>query len=292
MIRLSYSTLELVNTCERKFQLEKLLTNGAERDQASWLVGGSAFGHAVAHYMINQDREQAIFEAWLKYFPRLEDEKRTQAKYLNLCDRSFDKLDDILADWEIVEFNGKPAAELSFRININETFYFVGYVDCIIRNKWTGQYMVKEVKHTSSALLDLAPLYRNSGQALGYSIILDKIVGEAQSDYGVGYFVGQMGKEYNPNFHWLPFDKTLLDRLNWFVTLKMDVMRIEQMIELNVFPKRGSACLNYNRPCKHFQTCDLHSLDMPKAEEVDEIEYDFVYELDDLVQDHIERVAR
>lgn len=35
----------------------------------------------------------------------------------------------------------------------------------------------------------------------------------------------------------------------------------------------------------------MHSLDRPKPIEVDETEYQFVYELEEVVQDHLERIA-
>ena len=149
-----------------------------------------------------------------------------------------------------------------------------------------------EVKHTGLNIFDLSPLYQNSGQALGYSIVLDKIVGEAQSNYEVLYLAGQLGagNGFTPKIHTMIYPKNLQDRLNWFITLGMDVERLHMMLENNVFPLRGSNCLQYMRPCKHLGVCNLHGFDEYKEEIEDTIIYDFNYKLDEVIQDHFVRM--
>jgi hypothetical protein len=149
-----------------------------------------------------------------------------------------------------------------------------------------------ENKTTALNLFDLSCVYGNSGQALGYSIVLDAIAGEEQSDYEVIYFVGQLGSGngYQPKIHTLPFAKTLSDRLNWFISIQLDVNRINDMLELNIFPQRGSSCLQYMRACNQFGTCQLHSFDEYLPPLVDDKEYDFTYYLDDVITNHLSRI--
>ena len=290
-IRLSHSTLELLHSCERKFQLDKLLITDVEKEETEHTVFGTAFGVGVATYLVTQDATRALFEAWLAYFPELETDKKNMVRCTAALEVAFPRLDTILMEYEIVSFKEKPAVELSFRLNINSDYYFVGYVDAILRHRYTGLHVVLEVKSTGLALHDLSPLYKNSGQALGYSIALDRITGEEQSSYGVLYLVAQLGKDFVPKVQIFEWTKSLTDRLNWFLTLGLDVRHLEEMAELNVYPKRGSSCLMFNRPCKHFGTCDLHSLDRYKEITEDLIAYEFVYNLDDLVQEHIKRIG-
>lgn len=290
-IRLSHSTLDLLHQCERKFQLERLLAGSGEREESEHLSFGHCFGEGVAEYLVSQDKEAALYKAWLAYYPQIEQGNKTQAKAINALNVAFSHLDNILQEWEVVYFEGKPAVELSFRLNIDETYYFVGYVDVVLRNRWTGKYCIFEVKTTGLALYDLAPLYINSGQALGYSIALDRIVGEEITSYEVIYFVAQLGKDFSPKIHIIPFAKNLLDRLNWFMTLGLDVKHLKEMAELQVYPKRGSNCLQYNKPCRQYGTCGLHSFDVPKEYVPDYVQYQFVYELDDVLEDHIRRLS-
>lgn len=292
-VRLSYSTLELLHSCERKYQLEKLLA-GTERLDSEHFSFGHAFGAGVADYLIHQDQDKALFTAWLAYWPMIETDKKSQARCMVTLMASFSRLDTLLNEYELVSFQGKPACELSFKLNIDPDYYFVGYVDAVLRHKQTGMYVVFEVKHTGFNLTDLSPMYRHSGQALGYSIALDKIVGKELSSYGVLYFVAQLGKDITSptKIHVLPFNKTLLDRLNWFITLGLDVKHLHEMQELGIYPKRGSSCVRFNKSCQHFGVCHLHALDTPKVEEPDLVEYQFVYDMDDLVAEHLARIQR
>jgi hypothetical protein len=289
--RLSYSTLNDLHTCERYFQLEYIL-EGAQREEKADFSFGHCFGEGVAHYLVHQDEEAALFTAWLAYYPQVETDKKNQAKAIALLQSAFRKLDDILQDYEVVVFDGKPATELSFKMRIDEKYYFAGHIDVVLKNKWTGKYVIFEVKTTGLMLHDLDPLYKNSGQALGYSIALDRITGEELTSYGVLYFVGQLGKDYQSTIRIFEYNKTLLDRLNWFITLGLDVKHIKEMEEIGIYPKRGQSCLRFNRPCKHFGTCNLHGFDKPAGFVEDKETYQFEYSLDDLVQDHIERLQR
>ncbi len=298
MIRLSHSALEVLLTCERKFQLDRLLEGAPDKRDYPATVLGKAFGAGVQSYMIYEDIDRAIFDCYLAYYPIEEDDKRTEEVAMNLLMAAIPHLDNLLMDWEVPAFNKKPAAELSFRLNIDPLFYFVGYIDLILQNKWTGKAAVMEIKTTGLHLHDLSPLYQNSGQALGYSIVLDKIMGEKKSEYDVLYLVGQLGagNGFSPKLSTLPYPKTLVDRFNWFIALGMDVKRLHEMLENNIFPMRGGACLQYMRGCPHLGTCSLHGLDSYKEgilseEDTDSIIYDFNYQLDEVIQDHLDRLG-
>lgn len=292
-IRLSHSTIEVFNTCERKFQLEKLLITDSAREDTPDTVLGTAYGAGVADYLVHQDQTQALYKAWLAYWPELESDKKSVPHAIAALEKSFPVLDKLLMDYEVAKLkDGKPAIELSFRIDINPTYYYVGYVDVVLRNRWDNTYVALDAKSTGLALLDLSPVYQNSAQVLGYSIVLDSIVGEELADYGCGYFVAQLKKDFEIVIHPLVFRKTLLDRLNWFITLGGDIKRFELAEELSFYPRRGSSCLKYNRPCKFFGTCTLSSQDIPRVREEDTIAYDFVFDLDNLIDNHLRRINK
>ena len=79
--------------------------------------------------------------------------------------------------------------------------------------------------------------------------------------------------------------------MDWFITLGMDVQRLEQMLLYDLFPRRGNNCMQYMRPCKHFGTCHLRDFDEYKQPEEDTIGYQFVYNLNEIVQDHLTRLS-
>ena len=137
-IRLSHSTLETFNRCERLFQLEKLLATDSVREESEHLSLGSAFGVGVASYLVHQDKVKALYDTWLAYWPEIETDKKSVPHVILAMEKSFPVLDTLLRDYEVLTFNGKPAVELSFRINVTEKYYFVGYIDC--RN--TGRFVI------------------------------------------------------------------------------------------------------------------------------------------------------
>lgn len=290
-IRLSHSSMDTLHTCERKWQLEKLLVDPSVREENEHTVFGRAYGAGIATYMVTQDSDMALYQAWLAYWPELESDKKSIVMCMAALQAAFYKLDTLLMEYEVATFNGKPAVELSFRLDISNEYYFVGHIDLVLKHRFSGVYSIWDAKSTGLNLIDLSPLYQNSGQVLGYSIALDKIVGEKLSSYGVGFIVAQIdARRLTTKTHVLSYDKTLLDRLKWFMTLGLDAKKLKEMAELGHYPMRGSSCLSFMRPCRYFGTCNLHSLDIPKVREEDKIAYDFRYDLDTLVQDHLARL--
>lgn len=292
-IRLSYSTLELLNLCERKLQMTKLLRGYDEREESEHFSFGNGWGAGVISYLLHGNMDTAIYDAWLAYFPSLESDKKTQEILFNTLRVAKPRLDTYRQEYKIAEFDGRPAVELSFRIDINERFYYVGYIDGVTQHKTDGHYSVLENKHTSLWVNDIDPIYKNSGQALSYSIVLDKLAKQNIGQYGLNYLVAQYKRDlYEPTIHIINYKKNLLDRLRWFYTLGVDVDRLTQMLKLNVFPMRGGSCLSFNRPCKFFGMCQLQVNDRPKtdADVEDTKEYQFTYTLDELVKDHLARV--
>jgi hypothetical protein len=292
-IRLSYSTLEgLLNLCERKFQMVKLLRGYDDKEDSVNFSWGHGWGAGVVHYLLTGNLDDAIYHAWQAYWPIIETDKKSQVILVNALRVARTKMDNYREEFEIAFFNGKPAIELSFRLDINETFYYVGYIDGVFLHKRDRYYAVLENKHTAAWITDINPMYQNSGQGLSYSIVLDKIAAQPLAEYSLHHFVAQLKNSYDPIIHTLRYKKNLLDRLKWFTTLGIDVDRITQMMKLNFFPMRGSSCLKWNRPCNFFGMCGLQVNDRPKTDEdvKEDVEYQFVYTLDEIVKDHLARV--
>ena len=74
-IRLSHSALKTFLTCERKFQLERLLEGDSTREESSHLVYGKAYGVFVSTYLLTQDITASLYKAWLEYWPIMEDDR-------------------------------------------------------------------------------------------------------------------------------------------------------------------------------------------------------------------------
>jgi len=77
-------------------------------------------------------------------------------------------------NYELVYVDGKPAVELGFRVFCLNEFKVRGFIDLVLRDKRDGKLLVFELKTTRFTNVHPA-MYKNSGQALGYSLILDYV---------------------------------------------------------------------------------------------------------------------
>lgn len=293
--RLSDSTLSTLHRCEKLFQITRLYEVDSEyREESAAAIRGKAFGVGVQTYILTGDMQKALYDCWLAYWPIVEDRPNVScSRTLNSLLVCKDALDNLRDRYEVAIFNGKPAVELSFRLNKKDSqWHYVGYVDIVLFDRIDKIYMVFELKTTGYKLHDLEPVYKNQDQALAYSIVLDAIAGEKQSRYGVLYMViRDKYKDPIPDIYLFPFHKTLADRLKWFVSYGLELEHLDRMEELGIFPMRGKSCVAFNRVCNFYGSCQMESLlTNPRKQPVQDEEYDFVYDLDEIVEDHLKRV--
>jgi hypothetical protein len=241
-----------------------------------------AFGHSVGEgvQMILQGAELpdvllATFMNW-EVDPALEDTKRKKSLYLALAAIKqfhlyYTNVGSQLAQYELVyyDLNGvsTPALELPFMIELPDGFKFRGKVDAVLRHIVTGAILVLEVKTTSLRFVNPA-MYKNSAQAIGYSVVLDKLVPQ-YSDYKVlymPYITSSM------QFEVLEFNKSVYQRARWLreLLLTKDILMMYEREDL--YPMNGSSCFNYNRECKYYNLCTLstNSITKPMTPELEQ----------------------
>lgn len=157
-----------------------------------------------------------------------------------------------LEEYELVTYQGKPATELSFVIHLPNGFKYRGFVDAVLQHRISGEVLVLECKTTNAAAVNPAQ-YKNSAQAIGYSIVLDAIFPEL-SAYKVLYLVYQTKSE---SFVQLPFSKSYYARALWIRELLLDIDVIMMYEEASIYPMRGESCYSFFRECEYLQVCTL-----------------------------------
>jgi len=305
VLTVSYSSLEVFNTCPRKFELYKIHPMEAERDTSPALSLGSAVGVGYARYLelsasnrlgYQEMMDDVLLETWRAYYPALEDNIRSISKAHVIVEALMETPwtpngTDDPCDWELASFEGKPAAELSFCIQLTDTIYYTGYLDGVMYSPSTGKYRPLELK-TSSLTNNLEVNFKNSAQGLAYALIIDKL-NNNQQVFDIHYRVAQLhrtkAEAYRPTIYDFYFHKTLMDRLEWLIGLQMEVKKLGMYLEYNLFPKRGSSCLSWNRPCPFFDVCNLTNNKSPMVSSIKE--YQFYFKLDELVEEALELVA-
>jgi hypothetical protein len=279
--QLSYSSLTTLHSCPRKFQLYKLQSKEYVEAPVTQSVT-FAYGHAVGTGIQSVLEDKTESQIWLDCLAAWDcDLLATNPKQkksfpeVMICIEQFQMLkSSILDGWELLYWNGKPAVELPFLIHMPDGFVYRGFVDAVLHRPDTGEVKVLEVKSTSATSVNPSQ-YKNSFQAVGYSIVLDTLF-PGLSHYSVLY-LPWLTKSCK--FQPMEFNKLLADRARWLRDLIYDVELIkfyDQDAEVG-YPMRGESCNDWFRDCEYFGACQFNTsqLTVPLTQKVlDKIEAD------------------
>lgn len=299
---LSHSSRNLLHTCPRKYQLYRLNSKQLSMQDESAVTSGVtfAYGHCVGtgiqSVLEDKSEDQIYLDAFLAWDTDLLAEHTKHNKSIWTALFSVERFilernTGVLKDYELVWYNGKPAVEMSFILYLPEGFRYRGYIDAVLQHKENGHVLCLEDKTTGNQVN--AATYMNSGQALGYSVFLDKIFPD-KSAYEVLYLVNS-SRELN--FTPLVFEKTLLKRALWLQELILECEKIKLYEEYNCYPMHGENCYSFFRECEYLTLCTLSTesltkqlttKDLAKLAEDDE-KYDFHIDFYDLVNSQMEK---
>lgn len=255
----SYSSMLTLHECPRKYELYKknsqISYEEAEEESLTFLYG-HALGLGIQYALEGYTLQEVIWKLYTFWSLDLfeEDKKRNKSFFsvLHAIKTFYTLKDSILKGYKLVTYNGKPACELGFRILLPNGYVYRGFVDAVLQHETSGEVMVLEVKSTGSKYVVEAQ-YKNSSQAIGYSIILDHIFKDLSS-YNVLYL-----PYLTVNMEFVPmlFTKSYLQRALWIQELLNDVETIEIYEKTQVYPMRGESCYKYYKPCKYYEICTL-----------------------------------
>jgi len=255
----TYSTDQEFLACPRKWIINKVQAAMGINNRHSSVT--FAFGHAVGAGVAEFDRTQNLDKAYMAAF--LAWDVDLLATELDSKGKSNGK-----SFWEALValdlyaefYYSDPVAELesyetvmiegTIVIDLENGYFAVLHIDEVLRNKYTGSFRIKENKTTASVTVDPAR-YANSEQALGYSVAISLLGGQ---DYEVLYTIFS-----SKDGRWIsfPFPKTPLAKAEWMQDQLLISEQKEMYRETGFYPKRGNACVAYNRRCSEFGLCDI-----------------------------------
>ena len=297
---LSYSSLLTLHSCPKKYQLSRLNARAEENDMSTIVT--FAFGHTVGlgiqEYITHHDVDRTYWQCFLNWECDLLDENQKQKKSFWLAMGAVERFisfasNGFMQEWELATYNGRPATELSFIVHLPNGFTYKGFVDAVLTNTVTGEVMVLEVKTSSANIINSAQ-YKNSAQAIGYSIVLDALFPELSS-YQVQYLIY---KTKDMDYEVMAFEKSYLDRALWIRTLLLDVDMIQMYEDSGIYPMRGQSCNEFYRECNYFGICSLpvESLTEPLSDEDHQViqdridnEFEITLSLADLIQAQLKK---
>ena len=259
--QLSYSSLLTLHTCPRKFQLQKLQVPASPEDQNTSVT--FAYGHVVGlgiqESLVGKTTSEILWSMFLAWDVLLMEENPKQNKSFWSAVIAVQRFhhqirSQELVDWELVYWEGKPAVELSFKVEFPNNFIYRGFVDAVLQNPNTGEVRVLECKTTSGSYVSGSE-YKNSAQAIGYSIVLDVLFPELSS-YSVHYLVYKTKMMEYQSFL---FNKSYLQRALWIQEVILDCEVISLYDKTGVFPMHGESCYAWYRECEYFSVCTLNT---------------------------------
>lgn len=302
---LSYSRLLTAHLCPRKFQLENIFGLGMRTESVTF-----SYGHAVAagvqSLVVHPDNlNLALVSTLAAWGVGIHEEELSDKKSLWYAIKMVQKFHSLIShpatnflrNYEVAYFpdnTGRliPAVELTFCIECHSDYVYEGHIDLVLKEREANKYLVLELKTTKFVNINEAS-YKNSAQALGYSLALDSIARDmdAEGSYAVMYLVAKStAQEYEP----FVFNKTRAQRAQFINELLLDIEILEMYREVNIYPTRGESCFNFFRPCEYFNKCHLsdnvlmalkQETDTPFAELP---RYNFVYQLDEIMKHQLQ----
>lgn len=263
----SYSKLGNLHACPRKYKLLQLdAISAQERVPNIDFATGHAVGAGFQEYFATRDLDKALWQCFLSWNADLLAEPAPRKKkcyplaHLAVEQAAHFIQTSELNDYEIAILpSGRQAVEVSFAIDCENGFIHRGHIDLIARNKLTGKIAVLEVKTSGFKGINSA-LYYNSEQALGYSVVVDALF-PGLGEFEVYYLVYSI-----PDEAWniLPITKPISSKAEFLSTLLLDHATLKTYKKLDFYPKRGSSCYAYARPCQYLMQCNT----LPPANEI------------------------
>lgn len=306
--KLSHSSQLLLEACPRLFELDRLSQREDLRGEDVHMDFGHLVGSMVQNYLVTGHKPDAIWEAFLSY-PRsllqedldLEQLEKQNKKNFFFAMQALDKFAELrdteLRNYYVPQFGEKPATELGFLINCPGGFQYRGKLDALLIDKQSGRYACFECKTTGSNYLHEA-LFRNSGQGIGYSAVVDAVASsldlQQRSSFPILYPVYQSKK-----MEWKLFEfmKSRSTHANWIRHMLRSIQHVSEYAEDDYFPMHGQSCFHYNRACRFFEACEMQTkhvvgpMEKVVVKKDKEGEYPFVFSLDELIEAQMEKMS-
>ena len=303
----SHSLDNVFNSCPRKFEFLSLYDQTPMREESFAADVGTALHEAIQAYLIasaeGKSREDAENEGYLAlavWYPwELEDEQKSKIRgwgeTLLMAHTAF--RDPEWDNWELLKMtNDEWAVEVAFRINHlgydcsspdGQKYRLAsqGKMDLVMQEKTTGDIRVRDIKTTTIPEEHLEAQYYHSGQQVGYSHVMHKMLGVDLESFSVDYVIYQFVLNDFPKKHLITLEKTPEVIKDFWRNKDELLTRMGKYIEQGWFPRTNGGCVSWFRPCSMLPICKRRDQDYIKkwfAEggEVRNREYDYVVTLD------------
>ena len=270
MIEVSYSSLGTYGNCARRFAYTKMLRRDRRLfDDSMAAAIGRCLHEAIQHYFIHRDRDKAIEQIALHYpweqFPETPEYNFEAAVNTFIATLSSSLYDYELVHIDLDDGSVHPAVEVPVMIKYfleehDVWFHYRGYVDLILRDPITGEFMIWDIKTmTKKTMSHAQEKYQYDYQNTGYGLVLNALYGtQAQFTTGImGVVIDLHNPEVITPVH-RRREKDMQEFVRWFT---WNARQIAEQQTIGWFPRNPKACKAFNRLCSFHSHCHLKTLD-------------------------------
>lgn len=278
-LEVSYSSLNLADSCLRKFEFNKLYPRRVRQDDQFAADVGTALHAGLQNYLHTGSEDSAVWELMKHYpyvweFGQSRDDRSLEAAMATLDEMMY-KMD--MSEWELMTIvrpntpeeieSGMtggvvvPAIEVPFELRLKGIVLpdgrgvsFRGFMDAAMRHKAHGLVRTLDIKTHRRQREDATPVYKFDSQQIPYGICLEHIQGNTIDEFEVLYLDCYVDL-LSPRVHEYPFKKDSVDIQEWLVNTVLRVQRIQRAMEMDYFPRTDGGCLSWNRPCYFLDVC-------------------------------------
>lgn len=273
-LRVSYSSLNMADSCLRKFELNKLYPRRVRDPDQFAADVGTALHHGYQDYLIHQDLDRAIWMLMQDY-PYLDEfSQRDDYRSLEACIATLEEMthEAKMHEWELMSIRKPdgtvvPAIEVPFALRLNGIVLpdgrgveYTGFMDAALRSLVTGAVRTMDIKTHRRQREDATAKYKYDSQQVPYGIVLEHLTSNVVEQFEVLYldcFVDLV----NPRVQLYPFYKDSTDLQEWLINTVLRVQRIQRGLEMDYFPRADGGCMNWNRPCYFLDVCESRDRD-------------------------------
>lgn len=269
-LELSNSSVNMFHSCERKFEFRKLYAS-SRRDEGYATGVGTALHEGIQSFLTDGDFDKAVFKMLMAYPIQFQttpmDQKSVQACYATLKQAcTFDKINEYELAYFINENGDKvPGVEVSFILRLEDYPWYengetipidyIGFIDLVMYNKLEDKYIVWDIKTTSKDS-DMSVQFAFDDQCLPYGLVLEQLLGRKyQSGFEIAYWVVYIHPMESKN-KFYSFIKSADDVQEWMRKYLLTLQHMKTYYNMGWFPRRGTACTAWNRPCTFFSLCE------------------------------------
>lgn len=279
LILTSHSIDNVFDYCPRKFEFLSLYDGRPPNDSGFAAMVGTALHEGVQAWLIARAEQQSWedcqrkgYMALLRFYPwELEAEQRTKARSHQAAMEMLRIIieSNLWHDWELMgTADGGWAVEIPFLIRHTSIGEFViaatgrramlctqGKIDWVMRHRVTGEIMTWDLKTTITSSDLIRSEYTFSGQQVGYSQVLNAMLGVQPKQLSVHYLVARFGGLDPCEVQDIEFLKGE-DEIEDYWLGKIDrLKRMREYAERGWFPRTNGGCNAWNYECSFFNVC-------------------------------------